>query len=427
MKKTYYRLKECAGQLEGINYQEQIECRRSSVNNDSSSVLDCYKSPLHYLNNIMVLFLLVILENSVSKGGQMRCALQCILMMLLLVWFGQSSDAQQPKRILFNWDNTVDVNRPLRLQNTKKLPLIMVKGNKFVNSRGDAVLFRGAAIADPDKIEQQKRWNKTLFEKVKEYGATIVRIPVHPVPWRMRTPEKYIQLLDQAVNWCTELDMYIIIDWHSIGNLGMELFQDPVYVTTKQETYEFWRTMAVHYKGHNTVAFFEIFNEPTLYNGQLGRISWTEWKEINENIISLIRAYDTEKIPLVAGLDWGYDLTPLHIEPIEAEGIGYVTHPYPHKRQKPYEPKWDEAFGFAADRYPVFATEFSFVLGKQGMADNGEYGYAIIKYLESKGISWVTWVFDPNWFPQLIESWDTFKLTEGGEFFKKALHKEIAR
>ena len=28
--------------------------------------------------------------------------------------------------------------------------------------------------------------------------------------------------------------------------------------------------MARHYAGHNTVAFFELFNEPTTYRDQLG-------------------------------------------------------------------------------------------------------------------------------------------------------------
>ena len=60
-----------------------------------------------------------------------------------------------------------------------------------------------------------------------------MRIPVHPVAWRGRTPAKYLQLLDQAVQWCTDLHMYVIIDWHSIGNLKMELFQDPMYDTTQ--------------------------------------------------------------------------------------------------------------------------------------------------------------------------------------------------
>jgi hypothetical protein len=287
------------------------------------------------------------------------------------------------------------------------------------------VLFRGLAISDPDKIASQGRWNRELFVRVKQMGARLVRIPVHPVAWRERTPAGYLALLDQAVEWCTDLGMYIIVDWHSIGNLKTGLFQDPMYETSMAETFSFWRTIARHFAGNNTVAFYELFNEPTLYRGQLGRMSWDEWKRINEDLIALIRAYDRETIPLVAGLDWAYDLTPLQINPVEAEGIGYVTHPYPHKRPKPWEPKWEEDFGFAAGRFPVLATEFGFTMGREGRADNGEYGTAIIKYLEGKGIGWVCWVFDPDWGPSLITSWDTFALTESGEFFKQAMQGSV--
>ena len=332
-------------------------------------------------------------------------------------------NAQQDKtgNKYFDWSYNLDINNPADNPNMKKLSLVKVKGSRFVNMQGDTILFRGVAIADPDKLDQQRHWNKTLFVKVQEFGTTIVRIPIHPAAWRARTPSKYLLLLDQAVSWCTDLGLYVIIDWHSIGNLGMELFQDPVYNTTQKETYEFWRIISAHFKGNNTIAFYEIFNEPTLAGGMLGSMSWSEWKKINENIIHLIRAYDNEKIPLVAGLDWAYDLTPLHIEPIEADGIGYVTHPYQLKRRPPYEPKWDEDFGFAADRYPVVATEFGLSLGKQSREGSAEYGKAIITYLENKKMSWICWVFDPEWYPRLIESWDTFKLTESGEFFRQAL------
>jgi endoglucanase len=348
------------------------------------------------------------------------------LLASLFLWSTALLEAQplrkNPK--LFDWLNNFDLeHRPVDNPNAKKLSLIKVNGNKFVNEKGDTILFRGVAIADPDKIEQEGKWDKTLFVKIKEFGATIVRLPVHPVAWRTRTPLKYLLLLDQAVEWCTELGLYVIIDWHCIGNLGMELFQNPEYITTKQETYEFWRTIAIHFKGNNTVAFYELFNEPTVGNGQFGRLSWSEWKMIVENMIHLVRAYDKERIPLVAGLDWAYDLTPLHIEPIEAEGIGYVSHPYPFKRTPPFEPKWEENFGFAAGKYPVVVTEFGFGLGNNGMKENGEYGNAIISYMEKKGISWICWVFDPLWTPSLLESWDSFKLTEGGEFFKQSLHR----
>ena len=112
----------------------------------------------------------------------------------------------------------------------------------------------------------------------------------------------------------------------------------------------------------NTVAFYELFNEPTRFRGLPGNMSRNEWKEINENIIDLIRAYDKETIPLVAGLDWAYDLNFIYYDSVNAEGIAYVTHPYPMKRSRPWEVKWEENFGFAADRYPVIATELGFRL-----------------------------------------------------------------
>lgn len=331
----------------------------------------------------------------------------------------QNLQAQEKSR---NWWEGGPWRRPKPDPQAKLLPLIRIQGNKFVNDNGDTLLFRGLSIADPDKIEIQGHWNKQLFEKVKEMGAMLVRIPVHPVAWRNRTPEKYLALLDQAVAWCTELKMYVIIDWHSIGNLQMELFQNPMYDTSKKETYEFWRTISGHFRGHNTVAFYEIFNEPTKFRGILGNMSWSEWKKINEDIIDLIRAFDQDPVPLVAPFDWAYDLTPLHYDPVDRDNIAYVTHPYANKRSQPWEPKWEEDFGFAADLYPVMATEFGFGLEKGKQTADDDYGRRIVKYLEGKGISWVCWVFDPEWYPRMLNSWDNFELTGSGEFFKKAMH-----
>jgi aryl-phospho-beta-D-glucosidase BglC (GH1 family) len=313
--------------------------------------------------------------------------------------------------------------------NAKKLPLISVKGNHFEDPDGKTVVFRGLAISDPDKLEMQGHWSKDHFAKVKEMGATIVRIPVHPVAWRERTPAQYFKLLDQAVEWCTDLGMYVDLDWHSIGNLTTGLFQDPMYDTSQQETYNFWRDVARHYPGHNTIAFFELFNEPTTYREQLGPINWMAWKRMVEEQIAVIRAYNPQVIPLVAGFDWAYDLTPLRIAPIDAPGIGYVTHPYDNKRPQPWPPKWEEDFGFAAATYPVVATEFGGFQAPGATApptatgrvlDSYAYGPEIFGYLEKKGISWMVWCFDPEWGPSLIKDWN-YTLTPAGQYAKEAM------
>ena len=347
------------------------------------------------------------------------------------------SGQTNPAKRLHTWWRDRGAGEQIYTVDNKKLQLISVKGNKFVDQGGNVILFRGLAISDPDKLEMQGHWSKDHFVKVKEMGATLVRIPVHPAAWRQRTPAEYLKLLDQAVGWCTELDMHVIIDWHTIGNLETEVFQDPMYETSKPETYQFWRTMAHHFAGHNTVAFFELFIEPTTYRDQLGPVSWADWKKTVENEITLIRAQNPQVIPLVAGFDWAYDLTPILLNPIAAEGIGYTVHPYANKRSQPWEPKWEEDFGFAAAKYPVIATEFGGFARPAGTNEQpvsaadaewsnpkATYGPAIFKFLESKNISWTVWCFDPEWGPTLIKNWN-YELSPSGEFAKLAMHGEF--
>ncbi|MCB0534579.1 MAG: glycoside hydrolase family 5 protein [Saprospiraceae bacterium] len=310
-------------------------------------------------------------------------------------------------------------------QTTQTLPRISVQGNHFVSATGDTLVFRGLNTSDPDKLEQDGHWNQAYFEEIKNWGANIVRFPVHPTAWNRRGQDAYLKLLDQGVQWAKERSMYVIIDWHSIGNLRSQLYQHPMYETSLKETFEFWRTMAKHYKAEPTVAFFELFNEPTTYHGQLGVCSWAQWKEIVEEMITIVRAHDCPAIPLVAGFNWAYDLTEVAANPIEAAGIAYVSHPYPQKRDKPWEAQWTADWGFVAEKYPVILTEIGFC----GPDDRGahipvisdeSYGDAITAYTAEKGISWVVWVFDPQWAPQLFSDWD-FTPSRQGRYFKKAL------
>ena len=307
-----------------------------------------------------------------------------------------------------------------------QLGQVSVSGNKFMVD-GKAIVFRGLDASDPDKLAKDGHWNKEYFEAVKSWGANIVRFPVHPTAWRNRGRNEYLKLLDSGVKWATDLSLYVIVDWHSIGNLRTEMYQSPMYETTRKETFEFWRTMAGRYKGNTTLAFFEFFNEPTVMNGQLGLCSWKDWKEMNEEMIVIIRASGSKAIPLIAGFNWAYDLTPVANDPINAEGIAYVSHPYPMKREKPWEPKWDKDWGFVAKKYPLILTEIGFCGADERGAhvpviSDESYGDAITKYCADNGISYTVWVFDPQWAPMLISDWN-FTPTRQGRYFKAALQR----
>lgn len=305
---------------------------------------------------------------------------------------------------------------------------IGVEGNRFVDETGRTVILRGVNISDPDKLQKNGHWSRKHFEVIKDWGANVIRVPVHPVAWKQRGDDEYFKLLDQAVMWASELEMYLIVEWHSMGNLEMGLLQHPMHETTKQGTFEFWRAIAHRYAGVPTIAFYEIFNEPTLFNGTLGKMTWGEWKTINEQVIGITRAHGAKAIPLVAGLDWAYELRSVKDAPIDAPGIGYVSHPYPMKAQQPWEQNWELDFGYVAAAYPVFATELGFMAATDPgahvpvMADE-EYGRRIIAYFEKKGISWTAWCFDPDWPPQLISDWN-YTPTKQGAFFRNVMRQK---
>ncbi len=310
----------------------------------------------------------------------------------------------------------------------QQLPLVKVQGNKFVNHKGAVVVFRGVSIADPDKLVSEGHFKRAHFEVIKSWGANIVRIPVHPSTWQKRGKKGYLPILDQTVRWINELGMYAIVDWHSIGNLKSEQFQNNSYYTTKAETFDFFRTVAARYKGVNSVAMYEIFNEPTVFGGRLGVASWAEWKAINEEAITIIQAHNADAISLVAGFNWAYDLTPISTAPIERSNVAYVSHPYPMKVAAPFEQNWERDWGFVADKYPVIATEIGYQLATDKGAhipviDDGSYGNRITNYLGRKGISWVAWVFDPDWAPQLIQDW-RYEPTLQGKHFRSVMLRE---
>jgi aryl-phospho-beta-D-glucosidase BglC (GH1 family) len=117
---------------------------------------------------------------------------------------------------------------------------IRIEGKNFVNASGETMVFRGVNIRDPHNLDAEGHWTRSHFQEAKDWGADVIRLPIHPPSWRTRGEEGYMALIDQAVEWARELELYLILDWHSIGNLKMELFQHGMYITNVEETIDFW-------------------------------------------------------------------------------------------------------------------------------------------------------------------------------------------
>ena len=305
---------------------------------------------------------------------------------------------------------------------------VKVESNKFVDPQGNEIVFRGLCFSDPVKLVSDGQWSERYFAEAAEWGANVVRFAVHPTNLNSMGWEETFAAMDQGIEWAKKHGLYVIMDWHSIGNLKEELYMLPMYNTTQEETFKFWRTVAERYKNEPTVALYELFNEPTVTYPGVGDCTWTEWKELLEQIIDAIREINPNAVCLCAGFNWAYDLTPVATEPIDRPNIAYVSHPYPMKREQPWEEQWEQDFGFVADTYPVICTEIGYCLEDEPGAHvpvmaTDVYGEHITKYLEGKGISFTVWCFDVDWAPMLITDWDFTPSTQG-KFFKAYLQSK---
>lgn len=309
----------------------------------------------------------------------------------------------------------------------QKLSRIHAEGNKFVNAEGQTVVFQGVCMSDPVKLINDGHWNKEYFRQAKEYGANIVRFAVHPQNINRHGWIETFLAMDKGIEWAKEYGMYVIMDWHSIGNLKDEKFTNRMYDTTLEETLRFWRLVAQRYKNEPAVALYEIFNEPTVSGKDLGKCTWTEWRDMQEEIIDAIREKNPDALCICAGHNWAYDLTGVAKEPIRRSNIGYVSHPYPMKRNQPWEEQWEKDFGYVADSYPVICTEIGYCLENEKGAhvpvmSTDVYGDHITSYLEKKGISFTVWCFDPHWAPTILTDWN-YNLSTQGRYFKKYLNR----
>jgi aryl-phospho-beta-D-glucosidase BglC (GH1 family) len=276
-----------------------------------------------------------------------------------------------------------------------------------VDDLGNTTIFRGVSAIDPvlqrySESGEQAAWSERYYHEMGRWGANVVRIPILPSSLREYGMEKTLETLDQTIRWAAANGMYVIIDFHSLGwpPDGFYPPNSPWYRTTDSEILDFWVRVSTRYADENTVAFYELFNEPVTrtshadYSGKSASLTdWVVWKQYAEAVISVIRVHDAHKIILVGGLQYSYDLSFVPQLPIAGQNVGYSVHPYFHPG---WAKGWDEAFGNLSAEYAIFATEFG--CEKQDCAEEARMGLpymqSVIDYLEWKEISWTVWIFD---------------------------------
>ena len=120
------------------------------------------------------------------------------------------------------------------------------------------------------------------------------------------------QIIDNGVNYATELGMYVIIDWHVLN-----------YAPSRhtQEACDFFAEMASKYSGHDNV-IYEICNEP------VGADWNSDIKPYAETVIGTIRQFDDHALILVGTNTWSQDVDSVVGNTLDDGNVMYVAHFY---------------------------------------------------------------------------------------------------
>ena len=305
---------------------------------------------------------------------------------------------------------------------------VTVKGKEFIDVDGKPILLKGInlgnwlvpegymfhfkSVSSPRKIyelfnvligedEANKFWNsfrenyitKEDIHYIKSSGFNSVRIPfnyrlfVTEYPYNELKGVGY-ELLDNAIKWCKEENLYVILDMHCApgGQTGDNiddsygypfLFESP---ESQQLTINIWKKLAEIYKDETIIIGYDFLNEPIAHYFDVDKLNPT-LEPFFKKLSAEVRAIDPNHIFFIAGAQWNSNFKVFG--PPFDDKLVYTFHKY-----------WTEPTQDVVQDYIDYGNKYNVPIwmGESGENTN-EWINEFRTMLERNNIGWCFWPY----------------------------------
>ena len=250
-----------------------------------------------------------------------------------------------------------------------------VEGTHLVDKDGKTVVLRGISTHGlawfPDYA------NAAMFQQLADWGANVVRLALYTEEYggwcSGGNRDELRQLVLDAVEYATEADLYVIVDWHTLSD------NNPA--THQEEAIAFFDDVAGVLADHDNV-IYEVCNEPN------GATSWQDVRAYAQEVIPVVRRHAPEAVCLVGTPEWCQRPDSAAADPLDLDNVMYTVHFYAATHKQDLRDRTAQAIDAGL---PVFVSEFGICDASGNGAIDEDEADAWMALLDELEVSRVMW------------------------------------
>ncbi len=254
---------------------------------------------------------------------------------------------------------------------------LQVGGTQLTDKDGHAVQLKGISTHGLSWFPEYV--NKECFRQLREeWNVNVIRLAMYTAEYggycSGGDQEALKELIRNGVEYASELDMYVILDWHILSDGNPNTYLD--------QARDFFQEMSQDYASRDNV-LYEICNEPN------GSTSWSDIKAYAEEIIPVIRNNDEDGIIIVGTPNWSQYVDQAAADPISGyNNIMYSLHFYAATHKDSLRKAMTDAIDAGL---PIFVSEYGICDASGNGSIDENQARKWIDVMNQYGISYVAW------------------------------------